>query len=318
MKKSIFKNTWELLRESFQGFSSDKIPQKSAALAYYTIFSIGPMLIIIISLCGFLYGRDAIEGRIYGQIKALVGSGAAMEIQDIIRNATLSDNFSFATIVGVIALIFGATSVFTEIQDSINYIWHLRAKPRKGWLKMLLNRLLSFSMVVSLGFILLVSLVLSALMELLVFQLRQLFPGVAVSLAYILNILITFGLTALLFAIIFKVLPDAFIRWKDVAVGALVTALLFLLGKFAIGYYLGSSHVGSTYGAAGSLVIVLLWVYYSAIILYFGAEFTKVYAQRFGGDIRPNHYAVWLKTVEVESVSGTLHDHAAKEKKEEN
>lgn len=284
----------------------DKVLKLSAALAYYTIFSIAPMLIIIIYLCDIFLGREAIEGSIYGQIRGLVGESAAVQIQQIIENSTLSQDMSWATIVGFVALIVGATGVFSEIQDSINTIWRLKAKPKKGFLKLVINRLLSFSLVISLGFILLVSLALNGIIEILNNRLTAMFPGIAVITAYVFNVVLTFGIITLLFGIIFKVLPDARIKWKDVLVGALTTAALFMLGKFAIGYYLGASKVGSTYGAAGSIVIVLLWVYYSAAILYFGAVFTRIYVERNGCHIEPNDYAVWVKQIEAEA--DTLED----------
>jgi membrane protein len=191
--------------------------------------------------------------------------------------------------------------VFGEIQDSINLIWKLKAKPKKGWLKILINRLISFSMVVCLGFLLLVALLINGLTEVFIHKLTEIFPRITAPTVYIFNLLLTFLITCFLFAIIFKFLPDAKIRWKHVRAGAFTTALLFLIGKFLIGYYLGHSKLSSAYGAAGSVIVILLWVYYSAIILYFGAEFTKVYAVHTGSQIYPNDYAVWIQQIEVES-----------------
>lgn len=301
------KSYWEILKLTFGEFMNDKVLKLSAALSYYTIFSIAPMLIVIITLCEVFLGKEAIEGSIYGQIRSLVGSDAAMQIQQMIRNAALSGDSTWATVIGVVTLIIGATSVFGEIQDSINFIWQLKAKPQNGIVKMLINRLLSFSMVVSLGFILLVSLALNGLIELFMHQLAIIFPQITVVLVYIVNLVLTFVIIALLFAIIFKVLPDARIQWKHVIVGAMTTAVLFMIGKFAIGFYLGASKVGTTYGAAGSIVIILLWVYYSAIILYFGAEFTQVYVQYHGARIEPNDYAVFVKEVPVETTEKPVH-----------
>lgn len=295
------KSGWQILKHTFTDFGELKITRMSAALAYYTIFSIAPMLIVIITIADIFYGREAIEGNIYEQIKGFVGNDAALEIQTLIKNASVSNDITWASVIGIVALIFAATSVFAEIQDSINHIWRLKAKPRKGWLKLLLNRLLSFSMVVTLGFILLVSLVINALMDSLVGRLVEIFPQIAVYAAYGINLFLTFATTSFLFGIIFKILPDAKIQWKDVRVGAFTTAFLFMLGKFAIGFYLGKTQISSSYGAAGSLVIILLWVYYSAIILYFGAAFTRVYAQQTGTHIFPNDYAVWIQQVEVEN-----------------
>jgi len=297
-----FKTSKKILGQTFHDFGTLGITRMSAALAYYTVFSLAPMLLVIITISSVVFGREAIEGRIYGQIKSFVGSDAAIQIQQLIKNATISGSVSFASVISVIVLIFSATGVFAEIQSSINTIWRLKAKPRKsGILKILKTRLLSFSMVVTLGFILMVSLIVNALLDGLIDRLLQLFPGVTVYVTYSVNIIFTFIVTSLLFGIIFKVLPDAKIKWHDVRMGAFVTALLFMVGRFAIGYYLGHSNISSTYGAAGSLVVLLLWVYYSAIILYFGAAFTKVYSQRHGDHIYPNSYAVWIEQVEVET-----------------
>lgn len=294
-------NSWPIFKASVEDFVNNKSLRMSAALAYYTVFSLAPMLIVIISLCDIFYGRAAIEGSIYQHIEKIVGPDAALQIETVIKNATISRDISWASVVGICALVFAATGVFAEIQDSINFIWRLKAKPKKGWLKLIVNRLLSFSMVVSLGFILLVSLVINSAMDLVGQQLTKLLPGIAAYLAYGLNVIITFATISILFAIIFKVLPDARIQWKDVIAGSITTAVLFMLGKFGIGYYLSKTHVSGTYGAAGSIVIILLWVYYSATILYFGACFTRAYAIRTGRNIFPNDYAVWIQEIELEN-----------------
>ncbi len=296
-----FKLIWKIIKQSSIDFVDDKVLKLSAALAYYTIFSLPAMLIIIIAISDIFYGRQAIEGTIYGQIANFVGKDAALQIQQTIRSAALSNQAGFATIVGLVTLVIGATSVFGEIQDSINSIWKLKAKPKKGWLKILINRLISFSMVVCLGFLLMVSLLINGLMDAFIQKLTQMFPGTKVFTVYSFNMLITFLITAFLFGIIFKFLPDAKIKWKHVRAGSLTTALLFLAGKFLIGYYLGHSKLSSAYGAAGSVIVILLWVYYSAMILYFGAEFTRAYAVQTGSQIYPNDYAVWVQQIEVES-----------------
>ena len=202
----------------------------------------------------------------------------------------------------------GATTVFGEIQDSINDIWGLKPKPKQGWLKLIKNRLLSFGIIASLGFLLLVSLAVTAVVEALGKRLEAAFPDVAVVVFYIINLILTLGVTTLLFAVIFKVLPDAKIKWSDVWAGAITTSLLFLVGKFAISFYISKSDVGSTYGAAGSLVILLVWIYYSSIILYFGAVFTKAYAVKYGSAIKPNDYAVTTKKVEIEGGKKSVQD----------
>ncbi len=316
-KKLTSKGIWHVLKQALKGFSEDSVTKLSGSLAYFTVFSIGPMLIVIIFLADLFYGREAIEGNIYAQIEGFVGASSATQIQDIIKNASLSGKSNVTAVIGFVTLLIGATGVFTEIQSTINYIWNLKPKPKKNWLKMIANRLLSFSVVVSLGFLLLVSLIITAVVEALSNRLYQIFPDVTVTLVYVANLLLTFGITTLLFAIIFKVLPDAIIKWRDVLTGAMVTAVLFMLGKLGITYYIGNSDMSSSYGAAGSLVVILLWIYYSSIILYFGAEFTKAYAAEYGGRILPSKYAVWVKLIEVEVEAGSLKDQE-KLKEEEN
>ncbi|MEO8406295.1 MAG: YihY/virulence factor BrkB family protein [Chitinophagaceae bacterium] len=297
------KRIWQTIKQSFADFFNDRILKLSAALAYYTIFSLPGLLIIIIWVSDIFYGHQAVEGSVYGQISSFVGADAAKQIQETIRKAALSGDSKFATIVGLVTLIIGATSVFGEIQDSINLIWKLKSKPKKGkgWVKMIINRLLSFSIIVSLGFLLLVSLILNSVMDLLMNRLTQAFPHTEVIFAYIFNLVLSFVITALLFGMIFKVLPDARIKWRHVKAGAIATALLFMLGKFLIGFYLGQSKMSSAYGTAGSIIVILVWVYYSAIILYFGAIFTRAYAMQTGSHIYPNNYAVWVEQVEVET-----------------
>lgn len=298
MKALSLKNIWKVLKFAFKDFSKHKISKLSAALAYYTIFSLPGILIIVTTLGDFFYGKEAVQGTIQHQISGFVGAAAAKQIQEVIRNAAISNKTGLATIVGIITLVFGATKMFGEIQDSLNQIWNLRAKPRHGFVKLLVNRLLSFSMVVSLGFLLLVSLVINGIVSALSNHLAAYFPQVTITLVYVINLILSFIITTVLFGIIFKVLPDAMIHWADVTIGAVATTILFMIGKFAIGYYLGQSSVSDTYGAAGSVIVILLWIYYCAIILYFGAAFTKEYAQHFGRRIFPSD-AVWVKQVEM-------------------
>jgi membrane protein len=300
-EKFSFKGIWEVFKNAFTGFNDDKVTKLAGSLAYYTIFSLAPLLIIIISLCGIFLGREAIEGQVYAQLSGFVGSDTAVQLQEIIKNASLAGKSHIAAIIGGVTLLVGATTVFAEIQDSINGIWGLKPKPKKGWLKMLQNRFLSFSVIISLGFLLLVSLGISSLVDAFSERLKNRFPDVTVVVFYVINLAITLAITSLIFGVIFKVLPDAKIKWRDVIAGAVTTALLFMLGKLGISFYISKSNVGSTYGTAGSLVVLLLWVYYSALILYFGAEFTKSYAVKYGSSIYPNHYAVTTKMVEVET-----------------
>lgn len=300
---------WPVLKKSFTDFIDKKVLKLSAALAFYTLFSLPAMLIIIIYISDIFYGRAAVEGTLYQQMAGFVGNEAALQIQQTISSASLSESNGFAMTVGVITLLIGATSVFSEIQDSINYIWKLKSKPRKGKgiLKMVFNRLLSFSIVVSIGFLLLVSLTINGLMDAISNKLILVFPQLTVIVVYLFNLLLTFGITALLFGIIFKVLPDAHIEWKYVKMGTITTAILFMGGKFLIGYYLGHSKLSSVYGTAGSAIVMLLWVYYSAMILYFGAVFTHVYAIKAGSNIFPNSYAVSITEIEVESGDAIQH-----------
>jgi membrane protein len=316
MAKLTFRGIGKLLKQSFDSFLDHKTLKLSASLAYYTVFSIGPMIIIILYFAGVIYGQEAVQGSVFDELKGLIGGEAAGQIQEMIKNAALSNKGSFAAVIGFITLFIGATGVFAEIQDSINDIWGLKPKPEKGLLKMLINRMLSFSVVVSLGFILLVSLIVNGVIEALMEKLQARFPDVTVVVVYIVNLLVTFFVISSLFAIIFKVLPDAVIKWKDVRVGAMVTAILFMVGKFGITFYISKSGVGSTYGAAGSLVILLVWVYYSSVILYFGAAFTKTFATDYGSRIFPNQYAVWVKHVEIEEGKRSLKAQEEKKKDE--
>ena len=302
------KGIGQVIKESFSFFGQDKIPKLSGSLAYSTVFSIAPFLIVMISLFGIFLGREAMEGKIYEQLNSFFGSGTAAQLQEIIKNASLSGKSKTAAIVGSIILFIGATAIFSEIQDSINSIWGIKPKPKKGWLKFIRNRFLSFSVIIGLGFLLLVSLVVTAMIEAFNEKLQIWFPDISIIIFYILNLIITLAVVALIFGVIFKVLPDADIQWKDVIYGALFTAFLFMLGKFGLTFYISKSNIGSSFGAAGSLVILLVWVYYSSLILYFGAEFTKAWAVKFGEPIRPNDYAVTVKTLDVETGHATIQD----------
>ena len=299
-KRFSFGKLWGILRDSGNGFIDDKLMKLSGALSYYMVFSMGPLLLIVITICSTFFGRDAVEGRVYAQLESFVGHDTAIQLQSIIQHAAISGKSTFATIVGVVLLIIGASSVFAEIQESINMIWGVKPKPKSGWIAFLKNRLLSFSIIVGLGFLLLVSLSFSALVEIFGTHLQSVFPNLSIVVIYLINLVITFGITTFIFAVIFKVLPDANIQWKDIIIGAVATTVLFSVGKFGISFYISRSSIGSTYGSAGSLIVLLVWIYYSAMILYFGAEFTKFYAVRFGDEIKPSEYAVTVQQVEVE------------------
>lgn len=297
------RTVFTLLKNTTVAFSDDNAFKLSASLSYYTVFALGPLLIIIISLSAIVYGKQVVEGKIVEQLSGLIGTDPATQIQNILSNAQHSHASTLGAIIGFIILFIGATGVFTEIQSSINFIWSVRAKPKKGWLKYLFNRLLSFSLVVGLGFVLLVSLVINALLMLLNKSLTEKFPHFPVGLFNLTNSLIILTVITCLFAVIYKVLPDAVISWKDAWIGSIFTAALFLLGKFLIGYYLGKSNLGVTYGTAASVVIILAWIYYSSLILYFGAEFTKVYALYSGEGIRPKQTAVFIIKKETKEIS---------------
>jgi membrane protein len=299
--KISFKGMLQVFSNAFKGFNENRVLKLSGSLAYYTVFSMAPLLIVLISLCGIFLGREAVEGKIYAQLAGFIGADSAEQLQLMIRNASLEGKSKLAAILGGVTLLIGSTTVFAEIQDSINGIWGLRPKPKRGWLKLLQNRFLSFSVIIGLGFLLLVSLGVSTIIDGFSEHLKNRFPDVAIVVFYVSNIVITFVVTTLIFGVVFKVLPDATIRWKDVIVGAIVTALLFMLGKMGMSFYISKSNVGITYGAAGALMVLLLWIYYSSLIVYFGAEFTKAYAVKFGSNIYPNQYAVTTKIVELET-----------------
>ena len=305
MKKKI-KNIYTYLKQVFTEFAEDDILKYSASLAYYTVFSLAPVLIVIISICGVLFGKEAIQGHIYGQIKGLVGNDAAVQIQETIKNIHLTGHNIFATTISIIVLLIGATGIFGEVQDSLNKIWGLRIKTKKTWWKLIINRLLSFSLILCIGFVMMVSLLLNALVSAFGTFLARYFSEFSVILVQLTDNVLTFIVTTFLFSLMFKVLPDAKIKWKDVLIGGLITSVFFTLGKLTIGYYLGSSNIASVYGAAGSIMIIMVWVYYSSIILYLGAEFTKVYAKLHGGKIYPNEYAIWIKTEETQVANPVL------------
>lgn len=297
MRKRVI-TIYGYLKQVANEFISDNVLKYSASLAYYTIFSLIPMLIIIIAICGIVFGKEAIQGEIYNQIKNLLGNKASIQIQEGIKIIHLSGQSMMAAIVSSIVLLIGATGIFAEIQDSLNKIWGLRVKAKKIWWKLFLDRLISFSLIVSLGFVLMVSLTINAVVVAIGQKLTHLLSKGSVETFPLVENFLSFFTSVFLFAVIFKVLPDAKIKWKDVMVGAIITSLLFLVGKLAIGYYLGQSTIGSVYGAAGSLMIILVWAYYSSMILYLGAEFTKVYAKDFGGKILPNNYSEWIMVQE--------------------
>jgi membrane protein len=285
--KSIF----SLLKESFKEWQEDEALQLGAALAYYTIFSLAPMLLVVIGIAGLAFGREAVQGQIVGQIQGLVGRDGAEAIQTMIANAGRHEGGLLATIIAFVTILFGATGVFTQMQTTLNHIWDVKPKPNQGIKGLLRARAAAFGMLLGIGFLLLVSLVLSTALAAMDSYVAGLMPGAEILLR-VLGFAVSFAVVTLLFAMIFRFLPDVKIQWRDVMFGAAVTALLFTIGKFLIGLYLGNSSVASVYGAAGSLVIILLWAYYSSQILFFGAELTQVWARHRGSHIVPDKHAV--------------------------
>ena len=295
-------NFFNILKQSGSEFIDDNAMKLSASLSYYTVFAIGPLLLVIISLTGLFLDRETVTTTINGQVQSLIGAEAATQIIDIITNLQKqNDSYKFS-IIGIVILFISASAVFLEIQDSINYIWSIKAKPKKGWLRLITNRLLSFSLIIGMGFLFIVSLLANTVADLLTDRLARLFGQGEVILVKGVGFMILFAIITLLFGIIYKVLPDAKIHWKDAMIGASFTGVLFLAGKFLIGVYLGTQKIGSTYGAASSMIIILLWVYYTGIILYFGAEFTKVWALNRGQGIKPDSTAVFILKRDVEEL----------------
>jgi membrane protein len=298
--KEYAKQFWKILVATFSGFSSDNGLKLSASLAYYTVFSIAPLLILIISLADIFFKHDAATNTLYPQIAKYVGSQAALQIQDILKHLALSGKSGIAVVIGVITLLLGASSIFVEIQDSLNIIWRVKAKPKRGWVQLLKNRFVSFSLIISLGFLLLASLLVNLIMEALSTRLEHFIPAVTGLLLKGINLGVTLVVITILFGIIFKFLPDVKIKWRDVRSGAFFTAVLFMLGQYIISLYITKTAQGSAYGAAGSIIVILVWIYYTSAILYIGAEFTQVYAEASGSHIEPASYAVSVQQTEVE------------------
>jgi len=282
---------FNLLKETFREWREDGATRLAAALAYYTTFSLAPLLVLIIAIAGLVGGHEAAQNQTMTQVEELLGAEGREFVQGMIQSASRPATGLAATLIGVVTLLFGALGVFGELQNSLNTIWEVKPKPARGFLdgikRFILDRLLSFTMVLGIGFLLLASLVVSAALSALGEYIGNTWPLADLWLQLI-NFVISFIVVMLLFAMIFKFLPEVNIAWKDVWLGAAVTSVLFSLGKFLIGFYLGRSEVGNTFGAAGSLAILLIWIYYSAQILFFGAEFTQVYANRYGSKIVPD------------------------------
>ena len=296
---AYFKQFYKILVATFMGFIDDNGLKLSASLAYYTVFSIAPLLILIISLAGLFLGPAAAANRLYPEMTHYVGAKAAMQIQEILKNLQFSGKSGLVVVVGIITLLIGASTIFVEIQDSLNIIWRVKAKPKKGWLKLIQNRFLSFSLIISIGFLLLASLVVDILINALKTKILHFLPAVTGLLLKGINLGITLVVISILFSIIFKFLPDVKIKWRDVRTGAIFTSIFFMGGQYLINVYIQYTAKSSAYGAAGSILVILVWIYYTAAILYIGAEFTQVYAEAIGSYIEPAEYAVSVQQTEV-------------------
>ena len=299
MAKISAKDVWEMTKNTVGQFMENNSFRLAAALAYNTIFSLPPLLLIIISAAGAIWGEKAVTGRLSNEMAGMVGAKGAEAIETMIQNVHLSGGTGLASAIGVATLVFAATTFFVTLQDSLNSIWNVKAKPKNNMLKVAKDRFLSFGLILSIALLMLVSFVITAVLTIFTDKLQEIFPTIAVVFIHILNIAVSLAFITLLFALIYKYLPDAIIRWKDVWVGSFLTAVLFVLGRFLISWYLGQGSIGSAYGAAGSIIIILVWIYYSSLIIFFGCEFTQQYAESFGERIRPKSHAVAIEIREV-------------------
>lgn len=274
-----YRIAFHLLKRTISDWNDHKVPQLGAALAYYSILSLGPLLLLALAIAALIFGQDAAHGRIIAEIDDMVGHEGARAIEDMIKDSARHENTGiFAAIIGAITLLFGASGVFSQLQDSMNIIWNVKPRKDAGVWNIIKNRFVSFSMVLGTGFLLLTSLIISAALSAMSEYASGYLGDLTIPIR-IIEFVISLLIVSLLFAAIFKYLPDTYVAWHDVWFGGIITSLLFTLGKFAIGFYLGQSSFSSSYGAAGSLVVLLVWVYYSSQILFFGAEFTQVYAK---------------------------------------
>lgn len=290
---------WVTFRTTLKTFVAENYLRYSASLSYYTIFSLAPLLIITISLFGYFFGRQAMEGKIFSELRTQVGDVAAMQIQQMIQYVVSAQDSFVARVIGIIGMVIGVAAVFTEVQDAINHIWKLKPIPKLNRKKYLIKRIISLGIFSIIGFILVLSLMINLLIDILGNYLIDFFAGASVFIVFAINRIFIIAVVAVLFTFMFKYLPDGIVKWKDAIKGAVFTSFFFMVGKAVIGYFLGHFHTTSTYGAAGSLVVLLLWIYYSSVIIYFGATFTKVYAYMYGGKIVPRSYAVYLETKEI-------------------
>jgi membrane protein len=291
---SPLRETWSVLKSTVIEWYDDDASRLAASLAFYTTLSLAPLLLVSIAIAGIIFGEDVARGHVSTEAGGLVGERGAEAIATILENAQDTSQGVVAAIIGAVVLLFGASGVFAELQTAMDAIWEVKPREGRGVWGVIRDRFSSFTMVVGVGFLLLVSLVVSALMTAMTSRLNTALGAVAL-VAQVLHIVVSLGMTTFIFALIFKVIPDAKIRWRDVWIGAFVTSLLFTIGKVLIGLYLGRSTVASSYGAAGSVVVILVWVYYSAQLLFFGAELTQVLARRWGRYIEPSDGAISIR-----------------------
>jgi len=297
---NILSYSVRLLKTTFNHWVEDKAPQLGAALAYYTVFSLAPIVLVFFAVFGFIYGNsEVVRQEILQQLYSILDRSSAKAVAEIAASTAKPTANAAATVVGIAVALFGASGVFGQLQDALNIIWGVKPKPGKSIVSFLRARFLSFAMVAGICFLLLVSLTASAVITAVGGYLEHLLPGGNV-LAWTIHLMLDIGIITLLFSMIFKFLPDARLSWRDVRLGAAITTALFLVGKYALGLYLGSGAPGSAYGAAGSLITMLIWIYYAAQIVLFGAEFTRVYAQERGRGIRPSKHAVRVDRKEIE------------------
>jgi membrane protein len=290
-RKFTFKDLFPLLKESYKEWNDDEPWRQSAVVAYYAIFSLPALLIIVVTLAGQIFGQDAVQGRIANEVSAAVGQEAAESIQTMIENAYTQKNSVMATIVGIATLIFGSTGVFYQLQQSLNKVWEVEPDKDAGFKKLLKDRASSFGIILVIGFLLLISLLLSTALSVLSDYISNFLPDFTVYVFFVVEVLVSFGIVTLLFAMIFKFLPDVDIEWRSVWIGAMVTSGLFVLGKYLLSIYFGAANPASAYGTAGSVILILLWVSYSCLVLFFGAEFTQVYARTYRHKIQPSGHA---------------------------
>jgi len=295
-----FSDIVKIVKSTASEFTNNNSFRHAAALSYYTIFSLPPLLLIVITVASAVYGQEAVTGQVYGQLKGLVGTESAKFLQDSIANFTKQQKGGVATAIGIATLIFAATTFFVTLQESINDIWNLKVKTvGMGIGQYLKQRLLSFGLILSVALLLLISFVISAVLSAFTGKLQQWFPEIGVIVIRLVDFVLSLGVTTLLFALIYRFLPDAVIRWRDVGVGAFITALLFVLGKFLIAFYIAKAEPGSAFGAAGSAIVLLVWVNYSSLIIFFGAEFTQEFADAYGQKVQPKAHAVRVEQREV-------------------